>query len=75
MDSSLKLYKVNFTSKWSTLLVHNFHIIHYVIVQASSKVEIDPDAPEKLLVTMADFMSAIEHDIKPVSLYGHKYYS
>ncbi|XP_040577077.1 vesicle-fusing ATPase 1 [Lepeophtheirus salmonis] len=35
------------------------------LVKASSKVEIDPDAAEKLVVTRSDFFHALEHDIKP----------
>ena len=35
------------------------------LVKASSKVEIDPDAAEKLMVTRADFLHALEHDVKP----------
>ena len=35
------------------------------LVKASSKVEIDPDAAEKLMVNHADFMHALEHDVKP----------
>lgn len=35
------------------------------LVKADSKVDIDPDAAEKLLVGRADFLHALEHDIKP----------
>ncbi len=35
------------------------------LVKASSKVEIDPDAAEKLVVSMADFQHALENDVKP----------
>ncbi|XP_060528083.1 vesicle-fusing ATPase 1-like [Cylas formicarius] len=35
------------------------------LIKASNKVEVDPEAMEKLLVTRADFMHALEHDIKP----------
>ncbi|TRY63225.1 hypothetical protein TCAL_11311 [Tigriopus californicus] len=35
------------------------------LVKASSKVEIDPDAAEKLVVSRADFMHAFENDVKP----------
>lgn len=35
------------------------------LVKASSKVEIDPDAAEKLMVSRADFMHALENDVKP----------
>jgi len=36
--------------------------------QATSKVEIDPEAVEKLKVTMTDFRHALQNDVKPVSL-------
>ncbi|XP_003374176.1 putative ATPase, AAA family, partial [Trichinella spiralis] len=39
------------------------------LIKASSKVNIDPDAVEKLLITRADFIYALENDIKPA--YGH----
>jgi vesicle-fusing ATPase len=35
------------------------------LVKATSKVEIDPEASEKLQVTMADFRHALANDIKP----------
>ncbi|XP_035215516.1 vesicle-fusing ATPase 1-like [Stegodyphus dumicola] len=35
------------------------------LIKAASKVEIDPDASEKIKVTRADFMHALEYDIKP----------
>jgi len=35
------------------------------LVKADSKVAVDIDAAEKLLVTKADFMHALEHDVKP----------
>lgn len=35
------------------------------LVKASSKVEIDPDAAEKLMIGRADFLHALEHDVKP----------
>lgn len=35
------------------------------LVKASSKVEIDPDAAEKLVISRADFMHALENDVKP----------
>ncbi|CAG9761013.1 unnamed protein product [Ceutorhynchus assimilis] len=35
------------------------------LIKAASKVEVDPEAMEKLLVTNDDFMHALEHDIKP----------
>lgn len=37
------------------------------LIKAASKVEIDPAAMEKLLVNRADFMHALENDIKPVN--------
>lgn len=37
------------------------------LIKASNKVEVDPKAVEKLKVTRADFLHALEHDIKPVS--------
>lgn len=38
------------------------------LIKAANKVEVDPKAVEKLKVTRADFMHALEHDIKPVRL-------
>jgi len=35
------------------------------LVKADSKVAVDLDAAEKLLVSRADFMHALEHDVKP----------
>ena len=35
------------------------------LVKATKKVEIDPDAPEKILVTRSDFLNALDNDIKP----------
>lgn len=35
------------------------------LIKASSKVEVDPDALQKLLITRADFMHALEYDVKP----------
>jgi len=35
------------------------------LVKAASKVEVDPDAMEKLMVTRSDFLHALENDIKP----------
>ncbi|XP_028131583.1 vesicle-fusing ATPase 1-like [Diabrotica virgifera virgifera] len=35
------------------------------LIKASSKVEVDPEAMEKLLVNRGDFMHALENDIKP----------
>ena len=37
------------------------------LIQASSKVEVDPDATEKLKVTRGDFLNALANDVKPVS--------
>ena len=37
------------------------------MLQATSKVEIDPDATDKLQVTRSDFAHALEYDVKPVS--------
>ena len=37
------------------------------LIKASSKVEVDPEAMEKILVTRKDFMHALENDVKPVS--------
>jgi len=34
-------------------------------VNAASKVEIDPDAAEKLIVSRDDFFHALENDVKP----------
>jgi len=36
------------------------------LIKASSTVEIDPDASEKLMVDRSDFIHALETDIKPV---------
>lgn len=35
------------------------------LIKAASKVEVDPEAMEKLMVTRADFIHALENDIKP----------
>lgn len=35
------------------------------LVKASSKVEVDPDAAEKLMIGRADFIHALENDVKP----------
>lgn len=35
------------------------------LIKAASKVEVDPEAMEKLLVNRADFIHALEYDIKP----------
>jgi len=36
------------------------------LVKAASKVEVDPDAAEKVMICRADFLHALETDIKPV---------
>lgn len=36
------------------------------LIKASSKVEVDPAAMEKLMVNREDFLHALENDIKPV---------
>lgn len=36
------------------------------LIKASSKVEVDPEAMEKLMVERGDFLHALENDIKPV---------
>jgi vesicle-fusing ATPase len=36
------------------------------LIKASSKVEVDPEAGEKLMVDRKDFLHAFENDIKPV---------
>lgn len=35
------------------------------LIKAASKVEVDPEAMEKLLVNRADFMHALENDVRP----------
>lgn len=40
------------------------------LIKASSKVEVDPSAMEKLMVTRTDFLHALENDIKPVSSFN-----
>ncbi|XP_013783299.1 vesicle-fusing ATPase 2-like [Limulus polyphemus] len=35
------------------------------LIKAASKVQVDPEAMEKLMVTKEDFMHALENDIKP----------
>ncbi|CAG2254590.1 NSF [Mytilus edulis] len=35
------------------------------LIKASSKVEVDPEAMEKILVTRKDFLHALENDVKP----------
>lgn len=37
------------------------------MIKASSKVEVDPAAMEKLMVCRTDFLHALENDCKPVS--------
>ena len=44
-------------------ITSNFHLFF----QASSKVEVDPEATEKIKVCREDFLHALEFDIKPVS--------
>ena len=39
-----------------------------MVLQAKDKVEVDPDAIEKLMVTKDDFKSALATDCKPVSV-------
>lgn len=41
------------------------------LIKAASKVEVDPEAMEKLLVNRGDFLHALEHDVKPVSFKTH----
>lgn len=36
------------------------------LIKASNKVEVDPQALEKLMVEREDFFHALENDIKPV---------
>ena len=38
-------------------------------IKATSKVEVDPNAIENLSVNRADFLHALENDIKPVSFH------
>ena len=35
------------------------------MVKADQKVQIDPDAAEKLVVVRKDFLHALENDVKP----------
>merc|ERR1719309_1863402 len=42
------------------------------LVKADSKVAVDIDAAEKLLVSRADFMHALEHDVKPALGVAHE---
>lgn len=37
------------------------------LIKAASKVEVDPSAMEKLMVTRDDFFHALDNDVKPVS--------
>jgi vesicle-fusing ATPase len=39
------------------------------LIKASNKVEVDPEAGEKLMVDRGDFLHSLENDIKPVSLH------
>ncbi len=39
------------------------------LIKASNKVEVDPEAGEKLMVDRGDFLHALETDIKPVSFH------
>lgn len=66
---------------WSVLYSHATELIFCMFVsafQATNKIELDPDAFEKLKVVRGDFMKALE-DIKPVcgtkthqlSVFGH----
>lgn len=44
------------------------------LIKAANKVEVDPAAMEKLMVTRSDFFHALEHDVKPVShMQKHSY--
>lgn len=38
------------------------------LIKAASKVEVDPEAIEKLMVNRSDFLNALENDIKPVCI-------
>ena len=38
------------------------------LIKAASKVEVDPSAMEKFMVSRSDFLNALENDVKPVSL-------
>lgn len=42
------------------------------LIKASSKVEVDPAAMEKLMVSRADFLHALENDVKPVCNFKKK---
>jgi vesicle-fusing ATPase len=37
------------------------------LIKASSKVEVDPQALEKLMIQRDDFLNALENDVKPVN--------
>jgi vesicle-fusing ATPase len=39
------------------------------LIKVSNKVEVDPEASEKLMVERRDFLHSLENDIKPVSLH------
>jgi hypothetical protein len=41
----------------------------FFFIEAASKVQVDPDAIEKLKIMRDDFMYALEHDVKPA--FGH----
>ena len=43
------------------------------LIKASSKVEVDPAAMEKLMVSRADFRHALENDVKPVCNFKKKF--
>ncbi|CAH1249305.1 vesicle-fusing ATPase-like [Branchiostoma lanceolatum] len=40
------------------------------LIKASNKVEVDPEAAEKVMVSKNDFLNALENDIKPA--FGHQ---
>ena len=44
---------------------HNALKLAFRLVKANQKVEIDPDAAEKLVVVRADFLHALANDVKP----------
>ena len=50
-----------------TALSNHALCLFLTLIQASSKVEVDPDATEKLKVTRGDFLNALANDVKPVS--------
>lgn len=39
------------------------------LVKAGGKVQVDDDAVDKLMITFEDFEYALEHDVKPVSVW------